>query len=344
MLAAVAAHKAGGGTVVLSTTSQTVTALAVSLALPQLECLAKLKTFFHSVGVDYVLDVAAARLVTNAETAQEFMQRVTFEGGSGVNGVLSSTCPGWVCYVEKSQPSALPYLSTVRSPQAIQGVIVKTILARAIGVPSSRVFHCTLMPCFDKKLEAMRLQFAPDNIPDVDMVPPPPPQCPQSPLTTADASQVVTPLELLSHMQEEGITLAALQPSPPLYGVPAVDSFVHTASAAGVIHGCADSSGGLAKHAFEHAALRKFGMRVVADFVKVKNSDHREATLLVGGQVVLRASLTYGFRNIQNLVRPCRCSCGRLRCPLKTSPRYAPSRARSLFRISSRWRRAAAAG
>ena len=69
------------------------------------------------------------------------------------------------------------------------------------------------------------------------------------------------------------------------------------------MRGPADSSGGLAKHAFEHVALHKFGMRVQAEFVKVKNSDHREATLVVGGQVVLRASLTYGFRNIQNLVR-----------------------------------------
>lgn len=177
MLAAVAAHKATGGTVVLSTTSQTITALSVSLALPQLECLAKLKTFFHSVGIDHVLDIVAARQVTNAETAQEFMERVTIEGSGSVNGVLSSTCPGWVCYVEKSQPCALPFLSSVRSPQQIQGVIVKTIIARAIGVPSSRIFHCTLMPCFDKKLEAMRLQFAPEDVPDVDMVHPsrPPP-------------------------------------------------------------------------------------------------------------------------------------------------------------------------
>jgi hypothetical protein len=115
--------------------------------------------------------------------------------------------------------------------------------------------------------------------------------------------QVVTPLELLAHLQEENIALASLPPAPLLYGVPAIDNFVHRASASGVIHGCAESSGGLAKHAFEHAALHKFGLAVVADFVKVKNSDHREATLVVGGQVVLRACLTYGFRNIQNLVR-----------------------------------------
>jgi hypothetical protein len=123
---------------------------------------------------------------------------------------------------------------------------------------------------------------------------------------------VVTPLELLAHLQEENIALASLPPAPLLYGVPAIDNFVHRASAGGIIHGCAESSGGLAKHAFEHAALHKFGLAVVADFVKVKNSDHREATLVVGGQVVLRACLTYGFRNIQNLVRRAR--------PLLTQP------------------------
>jgi iron only hydrogenase large subunit-like protein len=177
LLAAVAARKAAGDCVVLSTTSQTITALSVSLDLPQLDVLAKLKTFFHSVGVDYVLDVSFARQVTNAETAREFMQRVALGDGAAtsMNGLLSSTCPGWICYVEKSQPCALPYLSRVRSPQQIQGVIVKTVVARALGIPSSRVFHCTLMPCFDKKLEAMRLQFAPENIPDVDMVPAAPP-------------------------------------------------------------------------------------------------------------------------------------------------------------------------
>jgi hypothetical protein len=230
MLAAVAAHKAAGGIVVLSTTSQTVTALSVSFALPQLECLAKLKTFFHSVGVDYVLDTVTARHVTNAETAQEFMERVNPEGSGCTNGLLSSTCPGWVCYVEKSQPCALPYLSSVRSPQQVQGVIVKTILARALSVPSSRVFHCTLMPCFDKKLEAMRLQFAPDNVPDVDMVHSMLPLSAACAGAASHAPQVVTPLELLSHLQEEGIALAELQPSAPSYGVPAVDAFIHGVS------------------------------------------------------------------------------------------------------------------
>lgn len=169
---------------------------------------------------------------------------------------------------------------------------------------------------------------------------------------------MVTPLELLSHLQEEGIALADLQPAPPSYGIPAIDPFVHRASPAGIFYGCAESSGGLAKHvpllppvhlcntvhrhAFEHVALHKFGRAVAADFVKVKNSDHREATLVVDGQVVLRACLTYGFRNIQNLVRAARAAKrlphSRARaCVTPTAARRsAPSRARNPSRTSSR--------
>jgi hypothetical protein len=55
--------------------------------------------------------------------------------------------------------------------------------------------------------------------------------------------------------------------------------------------------------------------------VKVKNSDHREATLVVDGQIVLRACLTYGFRNIQNLVR----AFNRGSLPLLLSPAHARS-------------------
>ena len=39
--------------------------------------------------------------------------------------VLSSHCPGWICYAEKTQPQALPYVSTVKSAQQILGRFVK---------------------------------------------------------------------------------------------------------------------------------------------------------------------------------------------------------------------------
>lgn len=33
--------------------------------------------------------------------------------------VLTSACPGWVCYAEKTAPEALPCMSTVKSPQQV---------------------------------------------------------------------------------------------------------------------------------------------------------------------------------------------------------------------------------
>ncbi|CAN0474012.1 unnamed protein product, partial [Hapterophycus canaliculatus] len=33
--------------------------------------------------------------------------------------VLTSACPGWVCYAEKTAPEALPFMSTVKSPQQV---------------------------------------------------------------------------------------------------------------------------------------------------------------------------------------------------------------------------------
>lgn len=34
--------------------------------------------------------------------------------------VLTSECPGWVCYAEKTVPEALPSMSTVKSPQQVR--------------------------------------------------------------------------------------------------------------------------------------------------------------------------------------------------------------------------------
>lgn len=67
---------------------------------------------------------------------------------------------GWVCYAEKTHGNfILPYIATTRSPQQIMGVLVKDYLAKKLNIPSSRIYHVTIMPCYDKKLEASREDF-----------------------------------------------------------------------------------------------------------------------------------------------------------------------------------------
>ena len=71
--------------------------------------------------------------------------------------MLSSSCPGWVCYAEKVQGAAvLPLLSKVKSPQQVAGSLLKYGLAAGKQVAPERTYHVTVMPCFDKKLEASR--------------------------------------------------------------------------------------------------------------------------------------------------------------------------------------------
>lgn len=52
------------------------------------------------------------------------------------------------------------------------GSIVKTYLPKVKGIDPSRIRHITLMPCFDKKLEASREDFTDSDtgVKDVDCV------------------------------------------------------------------------------------------------------------------------------------------------------------------------------
>ena len=69
----------------------------------------------------------------------------------------------FVCYAEKTHgPTLLKHISAVKSPQAVMGTIVKSHVAEALGVAPDALFHASVMPCFDKKLEASRADFSRD--------------------------------------------------------------------------------------------------------------------------------------------------------------------------------------
>ena len=76
---------------------------------------------------------------------------------------------------------------------SLMGSLVKTYLPRKLGIDPVRVSHISLMPCFDKKLEASRDDFlnSETGIKDVDCV--------------------ITTLEVEQMLQEDGQTLASLQ-------------------------------------------------------------------------------------------------------------------------------------
>jgi len=55
--------------------------------------------------------------------------------------MLASSCPGFVCYVEKTSPKLIPYLCTVKSPMAIAGSIIKhgIMVPPSVPPPSSEI-------------------------------------------------------------------------------------------------------------------------------------------------------------------------------------------------------------
>ncbi|KAL9182978.1 hypothetical protein ACHAXT_004257 [Thalassiosira profunda] len=81
--------------------------------------------------------------------------------------MLASSCPGFVCLVEKTAPAAVPLLSSAKSPMAVAGTLIKAgedaPLEEIDSGGRRPAFHVAIMPCHDKKLEAGRGDFAWDR-------------------------------------------------------------------------------------------------------------------------------------------------------------------------------------
>jgi iron only hydrogenase large subunit-like protein len=85
------------------------------------------------LGFAHVFDTTFAREIALREHAREFFERKeraatasSSSGGSaGVLPMLSSACPGWVCYAEKTHGEMLPFIAATKSPQQVMGTLIK---------------------------------------------------------------------------------------------------------------------------------------------------------------------------------------------------------------------------
>jgi iron only hydrogenase large subunit-like protein len=74
----------------------------------------KLTTYLKSLGADMVLEMKVAEDISIIEQQNEFISRFKErkEGGKHPGPVLTSACPGWICYAEKTHGSwILPFIS-----------------------------------------------------------------------------------------------------------------------------------------------------------------------------------------------------------------------------------------
>ncbi|UNI14779.1 Cytosolic Fe-S cluster assembly factor nar1 [Purpureocillium takamizusanense] len=214
--------------------------------------------------------------------------------------ILASSCPGWVCYAEKTHPHVLPHLSRVKSPQALTGTLVKTALSRALGIPPSRIWHLAVMPCFDKKLEASREELTDEawaaggagggrGVRDVDCV-----------ITSKEVLMLAESrgMDFFSPLKGGGASsLSAPDPFPDAM----LHEFLFPRGGSRTPPRAAGTSGGLLHHILQSRAAQTPGAEIQVN--RGRNADVVEFLVTVGGEPVFKAARYYGFRNIQNLVR-----------------------------------------
>uniref|UniRef100_A0A915I5Z8 Iron hydrogenase large subunit C-terminal domain-containing protein n=1 Tax=Romanomermis culicivorax TaxID=13658 RepID=A0A915I5Z8_ROMCU len=239
--------------IVLSVSPQSLASLAAKYCLNLEELTEKLQNFLYGLGVDYILD----------------------------------TSIGWICYAEKTYGDVIiPHLSQVRSPQAIMGALVKNYMAKKFDFLPENIYHSTIMPCFDKKLEASRDDFLlpGTSLREVDCV-----------LSTAELDEILTSYNFSDYKSNNKSS----------------NDFLKFRDQNGrILSHSGGGSGGYLENVFRYAVKEVFGVNVAENepipLSFSKNKDFREATLTLDGKCVLKMAYCYGFRNLQNIVQKLR--------------------------------------
>jgi iron only hydrogenase large subunit-like protein len=258
-------------------------------------------------GFTYVVDTNRMREACLVLGADEVAHSLTGAKPT-VRPILTSACPGWICYAEKTHPHVLPHLSKLKSPQALTGTLLKSVLSKSLGIQPSQIWHLAIMPCFDKKLEASREELTDRwwaHGHNID----------ESTRPVRDVDCVITSRELLTLANDRGTNLESL-PRTPLpkdcrvpFPNPTVSRFLfpkpwrrNTRRRDPAQSTAAGTSGGYLHHVL--ASQQYFHRGSTIHTQRGRNADIVEYTLLSASQEpLLKCARFYGFRNIQNLVR-----------------------------------------
>lgn len=227
--------------------------------------------------------------------------------------ILTSACPGWICYAEKTHPHILPHLSRLKSPQALTGTLLKTVLSQRLQIRPDQIWHVSIMPCFDKKLEASREELT-------DIYWRPSSSDPSPPVRDVDC--VITAREILMLADTRGISFPNLprQPLPSSsikpFPDPTLAAFLFPSNhdrrraRACAQTPSAGTSGGYLHHILQSQLALHPGSTLRT--ARGRNADVVEYVITSASTTpsspeetkdIFKAARYYGFRNIQNLVR-----------------------------------------
>lgn len=260
----------------------------------------------HGSGFTWVIDTNVVREAALVAAADEVVDSQAPDQPK--RPILTSACPGWICYAEKTHPHVLPHISRLKSPQALAGTLVKSVLARQYGIAPDKIWHMAVMPCFDKKLEASRAELTDTSWQTADAR--------EDNKSVRDVDCVITARELLMLADARGIIFPSL-PRKPLrksqrtpFPDTQLDRFLFPSSRLRQPrvrnpNGSpeAGSSGGYLWHIMQTYRSRNPGSELMVQ--RGRNVDVVEYSLVNKdtNKTIVKAARYYGFRNIQNLVR-----------------------------------------
>jgi iron-only hydrogenase group A len=228
-----------------------------------------LNAILRKIGFDKVFKTGTGTDVCITEITAQLAERLENKTDTPL---YISSCPAWVKYAEQFIPGIIPELSTVKSPQQITGVLVKTLVAGQLGVKPEEIFSVSATPCMAMKFEARRDGMMRKGISDVD--------------------SVLTVRELARLVRLYGIDTSNVEPEP-------ADEPMGGRSSAAIL---AEVSGGMAEgvvRSFHYKMLKKEADKLL--FKKLRASGNFRETIIQVGDTEVKVAVVDGLTGLEKL-------------------------------------------
>jgi NADP-reducing hydrogenase subunit HndD len=232
----------------------------------------KIAAALHALGFNSVFDTNFGADLTIMEESGELIERITKKG---VLPMITSCSPGWIRFCEAYHPDMLKNLSSCKSPQQMQGAMIKSYWAEKQKINPKNIVSVSVMPCTAKKFELSRAEQGQKGLQDVDIS--------------------ITTRELARMIEKAGIRFADLPDA-------AFDSPLGEGSGAAVIFG---ATGGVMEAALRTAAWKLTGENPDSpvEFKEVRGIEGvKTASYNVGGTEI-NVAVASGLSNANSLLQ-----------------------------------------
>ncbi len=228
-----------------------------------------LNAILRKIGFDKVYKTGTGTDVCITEIVGQLNERIENKTDTPL---YISACPAWVKYAEQFMPALIPFMSTVKSPQQITGVLIKTLVAGQLGVKPEEIYSVSATPCMAMKFEARRDGMMRKGISDVD--------------------SVLTVRELARLIRLYGIDTSNVEHEP-------ADEPLAGRSSAAIL---AEVSGGMAEgviRSFHFQKMKKEPDKQI--FKKLRNGGNFRETTVPIGETEMRVAVVDGLTGLEKL-------------------------------------------